>query len=617
MDSNQEFNEESNLLDYFIVIIIFGLTGYILYKIFKQKNKSKRHPKINNINPRQNLPYSHNNNYGNNNELNYHNYNIGNFYKKKNYNNYSKYNNYNDYNSNKNIKNENYQNYNNNNHISYSNNSQYNMEYNNNSKRSKNNYKIDNNLKNDNKYKYSNKNNNIENFPEYFSKDNSNYAQNKDYKNNIYNTKDNNFNFDYNESDNYTEKLLFSGKKRNGPDYYNNFQENHNIDKFDEKKDNNISNNNAFKNPFENIDPDIKEEPKIGLNNIGATCYMNATLQCLSHTFQLTKYFLDPRHNNFINSEEKILSQYYLEVIKKLWKKKYNNNKNNYSPYNFKNIISQMNPLFQGNVANDAKDLVNFILEQLHLELNKTNQNQKNKVLNLNQYNESEVFSYFLNDFMANHCSIISDIFFGIIETRTECLQCKQKNQLNGIFNPLYLYNFQIINFIIFPLEEIRKFKNQINNTNSNEVELDDCFQYYEKEEFMQGDNQMWCQKCVQNTNSKYCTTIYSSPHYFIFILNRGKGNMFDVKLNFQEIIEISKYVEKKDGPNLMYQLYSIVTHIGPSSMSGHFIAFCKSPIDSLWYKYNDSQVELVGDFFQNIHEFGCPYILFYEKLKF
>ena len=30
----------------------------------------------------------------------------------------------------------------------------------------------------------------------------------------------------------------------------------------------------------------------IGLNNIGATCYMNATLQCFSNTSKLTEYFL-------------------------------------------------------------------------------------------------------------------------------------------------------------------------------------------------------------------------------------------------------------------------------------------------------------------------------------
>ncbi len=30
-----------------------------------------------------------------------------------------------------------------------------------------------------------------------------------------------------------------------------------------------------------------------GLNNIGATCYMNATLQCLSNTKPLTEFFLN------------------------------------------------------------------------------------------------------------------------------------------------------------------------------------------------------------------------------------------------------------------------------------------------------------------------------------
>ena len=35
-----------------------------------------------------------------------------------------------------------------------------------------------------------------------------------------------------------------------------------------------------------------KNEPiLIGLNNIGATCYMNASLQCLSNTKKLTEYF--------------------------------------------------------------------------------------------------------------------------------------------------------------------------------------------------------------------------------------------------------------------------------------------------------------------------------------
>ena len=138
--------------------------------------------------------------------------------------------------------------------------------------------------------------------------------------------------------------------------------------------DNNNNNNISDLNLIEQIgyiNAKIGEEPKIGLNNIGATCYMNATLQCLSHTTKLTNYFLSPKNQNYINSDENIFSKSYLEVLKKLWIKHYNNNRNNYSPNEFKNILSQLNPLFQGVAANDSKDLVNFILEQLHSELYK------------------------------------------------------------------------------------------------------------------------------------------------------------------------------------------------------------------------------------------------------
>ena len=64
----------------------------------------------------------------------------------------------------------------------------------------------------------------------------------------------------------------------------------------------------------------------IGLNNIGATCFMNATLQCLSQTKALTNYFLNENNktkiiNNNINlksNNESQLSPFYYELIPKI-----------------------------------------------------------------------------------------------------------------------------------------------------------------------------------------------------------------------------------------------------------------------------------------------------------
>jgi len=58
------------------------------------------------------------------------------------------------------------------------------------------------------------------------------------------------------------------------------------------------------------------------------------------------------------------------------------------------------------------------------------------------------------------------------------------------------------------------------------------------------------------------------------------------------------------------------LTHLGPSGMSGHFIAFCKSPVDKQWYCYNDATVSRCNDpRDQNNNELeGIPYVLFYQK---
>ena len=114
----------------------------------------------------------------------------------------------------------------------------------------------------------------------------------------------------------------------------------------------------------------------------------------------------------------------------------------------------------------------------------------------------------------------------------------------------------------------------------------------------------------------QYTTKIYTSPNFFFFLLNRGKGKKYNVKLDFPEILNITQYVMVKEIPNIIYNLYGVVTHIGESGPNAHFVASCKSPVDGKWYRYNDAIVNSISDLKREVIDFGTPYILFYQKNK-
>ena len=98
-----------------------------------------------------------------------------------------------------------------------------------------------------------------------------------------------------------------------------------------------------------------------------------------------------------------------------------------------------------------------------------------------------------------------------------------------------------------------------------------------------------------------------------IMILNRGKDNVFNVILKCPIEINLTKFVLNAK-EQYIYTIYGVITHIGESGQSGHFIASCKSPVDKKWYKYNDAIVSEIKDFNQEVVNFQTPYILFYER---
>ena len=225
------------------------------------------------------------------------------------------------------------------------------------------------------------------------------------------------------------------------------------------------------------------------------------------------------------------------------------------------------------------------------------------------------MFTNFANNFMQTNKSIISDLFYALNYNCTQCSNCK-----------VISYNYQIYFFLIFPLEEVRKFKlmnnsnNLFNNfnimNNNNVVDIMECFEYDRKMNIMSGDNAMYCNYCKQTCNSYMRTFLSTGPEILIILLNRGKGIQFDVKINFYLNLDLSNYIEMRN-TGCQYELYGVITHIGESGMGGHFIAYCKEYWTGKWLKFNDAIVTPVNDFKTEVIDFAMPYLLFYQKKNY
>ena len=402
-----------------------------------------------------------------------------------------------------------------------------------------------------------------------------------------------------------SDKISFIVKSENYKEILNNINNNENFQQQEDESIKDSIKNKEIKKATEINFNLIKRISYKGLDNIGATCYMNATLQCLANIKPITEYLLNQNNYDLLYQNYDIckLTLQYIQVLIGLFCSE--SPQGSYSPENFKKIISELNPLFRGVQANDSKDLIIFLLEIMNNELTKIhnikhniNSDKKELYQKVDTSDENMVLNYFLKDFKNKYSSIIGNYLIGFNKSIFICQNCNGKT-----------INFNIFNILIFCLEATSNYFNLDNNNNSIPViTFDDCFRFLSKEEIFQD---TYCQKCGQVSISKYRETIYTLPLYLIIILNRGKGNIFNCQVNIPEIFNASNYIDKKN-QNDDYELIGVVSHFGESGMGGHFIAFCKHNIDGKWRCYNDSIVtECQGDYLNK----GIPYILFYKKM--
>eukprot|EP00889_Picochlorum_renovo_P006964 jgi/Picre1/33994/NNA_001471.t1 len=109
-----------------------------------------------------------------------------------------------------------------------------------------------------------------------------------------------------------------------------------------------------------------------GLSNLGNTCFMNSSLQCLCHTPSLMYAFLSGKYKDDLNAENPLglggkLASAFGSLISKMWKP----GVEYITPKHFKWQLAKFAPQFGGYSQQDSQELLAFLLDGLHEDLNR------------------------------------------------------------------------------------------------------------------------------------------------------------------------------------------------------------------------------------------------------
>eukprot|EP00771_Trimastix_marina_P000793 gnl/Trimastix_PCT/1822.p1 GENE.gnl/Trimastix_PCT/1822~~gnl/Trimastix_PCT/1822.p1 ORF type:complete len:984 (+),score=295.40 gnl/Trimastix_PCT/1822:210-2954(+) len=172
----------------------------------------------------------------------------------------------------------------------------------------------------------------------------------------------------------------------------------------------------------------------VGLHNLGNTCFMNSALQCLGNSVPLVNYFLRGRHHQELNRDNPLgmhgrIATEYAKLVHSVWK----GDASSVAPRNFKATIGQYAPQFSGYAQHDSQELLAFLLDGLHEDLNRVTNKPYVELREANGRDDSVVAREAWDAHQMRNRSVIVDLFHGQFKSTVCCPDC---NRISITFDP-------------------------------------------------------------------------------------------------------------------------------------------------------------------------------------
>ncbi|KAJ6778899.1 UBIQUITIN CARBOXYL-TERMINAL HYDROLASE 5 [Salix koriyanagi] len=210
----------------------------------------------------------------------------------------------------------------------------------------------------------------------------------------------------------------------------------------------------------------------IGLQNLGNTCFMNSAIQCLVHTAEFAEYFREDYRQeinwqnpldlvvalicslvlyvryktdktfcyrsqvelvNDADDDQGELALTFGELLRRLWAP----GRTAIAPRQFKMKLARFAPQFSGYNQHDSQELLAFLLDGLHEDLNRVKHNPYKKSKDADGRPDEEVADEYWANHIARNDSIIVDVCQGQYKSTLVCPEC---NKISVTFDPfMYL----------------------------------------------------------------------------------------------------------------------------------------------------------------------------------
>ncbi|GAA96769.1 hypothetical protein E5Q_03440 [Mixia osmundae IAM 14324] len=182
-----------------------------------------------------------------------------------------------------------------------------------------------------------------------------------------------------------------------------------------------------------------------GLGNLGNTCFMNSALQCLSNTPELQRYFTSGAYKSELNPDNPLgmngeVAEAFGQLMQRIW----TGGSNSYTPREFKAMIGRFRPVFLGWQQQDSQELLAFLLDGLHEDLNRIKKKPYVEQPDWTGGDDEELMNLAKtswDQYKSRNDSIIVDLFQGQYTSKVVCPDCAK---VSITFDPFMYLTLQL-----------------------------------------------------------------------------------------------------------------------------------------------------------------------------